>query len=73
MDISPDPVWIMCITDIQSRDKLVSCNSGSQWQVDAATAAALILVGAAVRLPSPPLAASAAGIVGTPAASVESP
>jgi hypothetical protein len=53
MDSSPDPVWIMFMTDIQSRDRLLKYCTGSQWQVDSNTAAALILAGAAVRLPSP--------------------
>ena len=73
MHNSPDPVWIMFITDLESRDKLLSYSSGSQWEVDPNTAAALILVGAAVKLPSPTTAASVAGIVGMPAASVASP
>lgn len=74
MDSSPDPVWIMFITDAQSRDRLLSFSSGSQWEVDPNTAAALILVGAAVRLPSaPPTAVSAAGVVGMPAPAIESP
>ena len=64
MHNSPDPVWIMFITDLESRDKLLNYSSGSQWEVDPNTAAALILVGAAVRLLSPPTAASFAGIVG---------
>jgi hypothetical protein len=68
---SPDPVWIMFIADIESRDKLLKYSSGSQWQVDSVTAAALILAGAAVRLPSSPAAESAAEIDGMSAASVE--
>ena len=64
MHNSPDPVWIMFITDQESRDKLINYSSGSQWEVDPNTAAALILAGAAVRLPSPPTAASFDGIVG---------
>jgi hypothetical protein len=64
MHNNSDPVWIMFITDLQSRDKLLNYSTGSQWEVDPNTAAALILVGAAVRLPSPPTAASFAGIVG---------
>jgi hypothetical protein len=48
---SSDPVWILFIADIESRDKLLKYSSGSQWEVDPGTAAALILVGAAVRLP----------------------
>ena len=73
MHNSPDPVWIMFITDVETRDKLLKYSSGSQWEVDPNTAAALILVGAAVKLPSPPTAASFAGIVGMPAASIASP
>ena len=53
MDGSSDPVWILFIADIESRDKLLKYRSGSQWEVDPVTAAALILVGAAVRLPNP--------------------
>jgi hypothetical protein len=52
MDNSSDPVWIMFIADTETRDKLLSYSSGSQWQVDPNTAAALILIGAAVKLPS---------------------
>ena len=37
----------------ETRDKLLKYGSGSQWEVDASTAAAMILVGAAVRMPSP--------------------
>ena len=72
MNNSSDPVWIMFITDLESRDKLLSYSSGSQWEVDANTAAALILVGAAVKLPTRPTAESLAGIVGMPPASAES-
>lgn len=63
MDGSSDPVWILFIADIESRDKLLKYSSGSQWEVDPVTAAALILVGAAVRLPTPATAASADAIV----------
>ncbi|MCV7444473.1 hypothetical protein H7K33_19750 [Mycobacterium paraense] len=73
MPDSQDHVWIMFITDIESRDRLLSYSNGSQWEVDPNTAAALILVGAAVRSPAPPTAASFNEIVGTPAASVENP
>jgi len=73
MHNSSDHVWIMFITDLESRDKLLNYSNGSQWEVDPSTAAALILVGAAVRSPSPSTAASFAGIVGMPAAAVESP
>ncbi|MGA9492986.1 MAG: hypothetical protein WBV80_22425 [Mycobacterium sp.] len=52
MDNNNEPVWIMFITDTETRDKLLKFGSGSQWQVDASTAAAMILVGAAVRMPS---------------------
>ena len=73
MHNSSDPVWIMFITDRESRDKLINYSSGSQWEVDPNTAAALILVGAAVKSPSPPTAASFVGIAGMPAAYVGSP
>lgn len=53
MDSSADPVWILFITDIESRDKLLRYSSGSQWEVDPKTAAALIMSGAAVRMPAP--------------------
>lgn len=53
MDNSSEPVWIMFATDVESRDKLLKYAGGSQWQVDANTAASLILVGAAERLASP--------------------
>jgi len=72
MQSSPDPVWIMFITDVESRDKLVKFSNGSQWEVDANTAAALILVGRAVRLPSAPIPASSAEIVDMAAVAVES-
>jgi hypothetical protein len=62
MDGSSDPVWILFIADIESRDKLLRYSRGSQWEVDPVTAAALILVGAAVRLPNPTTAASADAI-----------
>jgi hypothetical protein len=68
MHNSLDHVRIMFITDLESRDKLLHYSKGSQWEVDSNTATALILMGAAVRLPSSPTAASFAGIVGTPAA-----
>jgi hypothetical protein len=61
MDSSPDPVWILFIADIETRDKLLTFSSGSQWEVDPVTAAALILVGAAVRMPTPTTAVSAEG------------
>ena len=72
MDGSSDPVWILFIADIESRDKLLKYNSGSQWEVDPVTAAALILVGAAARLPTPETAASADAIVEMTTGSAES-
>jgi hypothetical protein len=59
MESSKDPVWILFITDIESRDKLLRYASGSQWEVDPKTAAALIMSGAAVRMPAPATPASA--------------
>ena len=53
MDNNSEPVWIMFATDVESRDRLLKYAGGSQWQVDANTAASLILVGAAERLASP--------------------
>src|ERR1700736_4840026 len=53
MENNSEPVWIMFITDTETRDKLLKYGSGSQWEVDASTAAAMILVGAAGRMPSP--------------------
>jgi hypothetical protein len=52
MDNNDQPVWIMFITDTETRDKMLKFGSGSQWQVDPSTAAAMILVGAAVKMPS---------------------
>ena len=52
MENNSEPVWIMFITDTETRDKMLKFGSGSQWEVDASTAAAMILVGAAVRMPS---------------------
>jgi hypothetical protein len=72
MDNSSDPVWILFITDIESRDKLLRYSSGSQWEVDPKTAAALILVGAAVRMPTPGTPASADAVVEMPTAAAES-
>src|ERR1700756_2756212 len=72
MNSSKDPVWILFITDIESRDKLLKYSSGSQWEVDPVTAAALIMVGAAVRLPTPETAASADAIVEMTTGSAES-
>jgi hypothetical protein len=53
MDDRSEPQWIMFIADTETRDKMLKFAGGSQWQVDPSTAAALILVGAAVRTPSP--------------------
>jgi hypothetical protein len=64
MDNSSEPVWIMFITDTETRDKLLKYGSGSQWQVDPSTAAALVLVGAAVKLPSALEVPAVAGIGG---------
>lgn len=64
---SSDPVWILFIADIESRDKLLKYSSGSQWEVDPVTAAALILVGAAVRLPNPASADAIADLTTGPA------
>jgi hypothetical protein len=47
-----EPVWIMFITDTETRDRMHKFGSGSQWEVDPSTAAAMILVGAAVKMPS---------------------
>jgi hypothetical protein len=47
-----EPVWIMFITDTETRDRMLKFGSGSQWEVDPSTAAAMILVGAAVKMPS---------------------
>jgi hypothetical protein len=66
MNSSKDPVWILFITDIESRDKLLKYSSGSQWQVDPVTAAALILAGAAIRMLPPGAAAPADGVVEMP-------
>jgi hypothetical protein len=64
MDNNSEPVWIMFATDVESRDKLLKYASGSQWQVDANTAASLILVGAAERLASPHAAPVVPGVKG---------
>jgi hypothetical protein len=53
MENNSEPVWIMFVTDTETRDKMLKYGSGSQWQVDPSTAAAMILVGAAVRMPAP--------------------
>lgn len=63
---SSDPVWILFITDIESRDKLLHYSSGSQWEVDPKTAAALIMSGAAVRMPAPTTVACADAVVEIP-------
>jgi hypothetical protein len=47
-----EPVWIMFITDTEARDRMIKFGNGSQWEVDPSTAAAMILVGAAVKMPS---------------------
>ena len=71
MNSSKDPVWILFITDIESRDKLLKYSSGSQWQVDPVTAAALILAGAAVRMLPPAAAAPADAVVEIPTGAAE--
>jgi hypothetical protein len=72
MDNNEEPVWIMFITDTETRDKLLKYGSGSQWQVDPSTAAALVLVGAAVKLPTALEVPAVPGIVGMSAISAES-
>jgi hypothetical protein len=72
MDSSKDPVWILFITDIESRDKLLRYSSGSQWEVDPKTAAALIMSGAAVRMQTPATPASVDAGVEIPTDSAES-
>jgi hypothetical protein len=64
MDNNDEPVWIMFITDTETRDKMLKFGSGSQWQVDPSTAAAMILVGAAVKMPSALETQSVPGIGG---------
>jgi hypothetical protein len=59
-----EPVWIMFITDTETRDKMLKFGSGSQWEVDPSTAAAMILVGAAVKMPSALEARAVRGIGG---------
>jgi hypothetical protein len=71
MDSSKDPVRILFITNIESRDKLHKYSSGSQWEVDPTTAAALILAGAAVRMPAPGTASTADAVVEMPAGTAE--
>jgi hypothetical protein len=51
MDASPDLVWIKFIRDVRFAGGSVEYASGSQWRADPATASALILIGAAVRMP----------------------
>jgi hypothetical protein len=48
---SPEAVSIKFIRDVRFGDGSVDYSSGSQWWADAATASALIVVGAAVRVP----------------------
>ena len=64
MENNSEPVWIMFVTDAESRDKLLKYGSGSKWEVDPSTAASLILVGAAVRMPSPMEALPVPGVNG---------
>jgi hypothetical protein len=71
MSSSKDPVWILFITDIESRDKLLKYSSGSQWEVDPVTAAALILAGAAVRMSAPGAAAPADAVAQKPTGAAE--
>jgi hypothetical protein len=71
MNSSKDPVWILFITDIESRDKLLKYSSGSQWEVDPVTAAALILAGAAVRMLPPVAVALADAVVEMPTDTAE--
>jgi hypothetical protein len=71
MDNNSEPVWIMFITDTETRDKLLKYNNGSQWQVDPSTAAALVLVGAAVKLPSALEAPAVPGVGGMSMLSAE--
>jgi hypothetical protein len=71
MESSKDPVWILFITDIESRDKVLRYSSGSQWEVDPKTAAALIMSGAAVRMPAPATLASMDAVVEIPTDSAE--
>jgi hypothetical protein len=59
-----EPVWIMFITDTETRDRMLKFGSGSQWEVDPSTAAAMILVGAAVKMPSALEGQSVPGIGG---------
>ncbi|HUB55819.1 MAG TPA: hypothetical protein VMB04_11730 [Mycobacterium sp.] len=72
LDSSKEPVWILFITDIESRDKLLRYASGSQWEVDPKTAAALIMSGAAVRMQAPATPASADAVAEISTDSAES-
>ena len=72
LDSSKDPVWILFITDIESRDKMLRYSSGSQWEVDPKTAAALIMSGAAVRMPAAATPASVDAVAEIPEDSAES-
>ena len=67
-----EPVWIMFITDTETRDKMLQFGSGSQWEVDPSTAAAMILVGAAVKMPSALEGQAVSGIGGMPTRRAES-
>jgi hypothetical protein len=64
MDNGSEPVWIMFVTDTETRDKMLKFGSGSQWQVDPNTASAMILVGAAVRMNPPHQAPPVPGVGG---------
>jgi hypothetical protein len=46
----PDLVWIKFVRDIGFGGQSANYRSGSQWRVDPATAAGLILMDAAVRV-----------------------
>jgi hypothetical protein len=72
MENSNEPVWIMFVTDTETRDKMLKYGSGSQWEVDPSTAAAMILVGAAVRVPGPLEAPPVPGVPGMSMISRES-
>lgn len=50
--MSGDWVGIRFIRDVRSSDKAVSYTKDSEWLVDAVTADALLLVGAAVKIPA---------------------
>jgi hypothetical protein len=72
MNDNSEPQWIMFIADTETRDKMLKFAGGSQWQVDPSTAAALILVGAAVRTRSPLEAQAVPGIGGMSMPAAES-